>query len=94
MICNSKYWGAADCGEWLGLCGRKVFVAYLAPLKRLCRRAGHFGSRLLSGGMVGLVGVTPYQPDSRQTENILLMNETAGSMSGAGEISISDSRRH
>jgi hypothetical protein len=50
-----------------------VFVACLVPLKKLCHSAGHYVARLLSGGMVGLVGVAPYQPDGRQIENILLM---------------------
>jgi hypothetical protein len=63
----------ADCGEWLRLCGQKVFVVCLVPFKKLCHSAGHYVARLLSGGMVGLVGVAPYQPDGRQTENILLM---------------------
>jgi hypothetical protein len=64
-----------DCGERLGLRGQKVFVACLAPLKKLCHSAGHYIARLLSGGMVGLIGMAPYQlePDGRQTKNILLM---------------------
>jgi hypothetical protein len=62
------------CGEWLGLYGQKAFVACLAPLKNLCHSAGHCVARLLSGGMAGLVGVAPYQPDGRQTKNILLMS--------------------
>jgi hypothetical protein len=49
-------------------------VACLAPLKKLCHSAGHYVARLLSGGMVGLVGVAPYQPDGRQTVNILLIS--------------------
>jgi hypothetical protein len=64
----------ADCGVLLGLCEQKNILACLAPLKNLCRSAGHYAARSLYGSMAGLVGMAPYQPDGRQTENILLIS--------------------
>jgi hypothetical protein len=73
----------ADCGALLGLCEQKNILACLAPAKKLCQSAGHYAARSLYGSMAGLVGMAPYQPDGRQTKNILLMQLAAPTRRGS-----------